>query len=179
MRYELTLEPDSTDVVLSFEWKEGFASLAYFCPKCGHIWAMAKMVGAKRYHAVTTPCQKHPWPESPNAELPGDLFLPFETDYNTAIEPFAIPFLNGLWANSHDNDSLTARWIDLHGQAWSTHCAWTFDSDFEISPTPKSQDPSRGRNGEWKNPFIENRAGHGPSGKVIRNLHGAGTRGSR
>ncbi len=45
-------------------------SLAFFCPRCGEIWARAHDTAAAEWHVITRGCTKHPtWAFEPGGLL--------------------------------------------------------------------------------------------------------------
>ena len=84
--------------VKEFDWDAGYQDFYYFCTSCGETWAWAIKHGHERKYALQTLCPYHDWPTSDTGDIPGDLFLPFESDYNGAIASLAIPLLNWVWA---------------------------------------------------------------------------------
>lgn len=89
--------PDVTHA-FEFSW-DWHSNLTYFCPQCNRAWAHAKesaQLIRRNWHVITTLCPDHPW--EGNLDYPGDLFLPFENEYNDAIAEFALPWINNLWA---------------------------------------------------------------------------------
>lgn len=84
-------------------------SWAWFCPKCGDVWARRAIPG-RPYHVWAALCARHtpPYPEA----CPGTLFLPLEPIHNTSLPSAAY-----------------AREFDLHARA-------TASPDLTLEPQP-------------------------------------------
>lgn len=54
-------------------------SLAFFCPKCGDVWARRIIEPATRWNVLTHECAKHPAPRY--CEPAGSIWIDYNTEF--------------------------------------------------------------------------------------------------